>query len=162
MKSLQASLRSTTLPQRPRMAAGAGRGHWGRSGWLLPWLRACSGVRCRCCRSRCGCRRRWPAGRTLCLPCPRPLRAAPVPRPLPGRACAFWQLPGVRCAGLWGRDPGHALLQKAARVLCSEEYRTALRQQLAAGAATAAARQAAVQAAVSGVGHCRLAGQAQQ
>ena len=44
-------------------------------------------------------------------------------------------------------NPDTALLQKAARVLCSEAYRTALRQQLAAGARSfAAARQAAVQA----------------
>ena len=44
-------------------------------------------------------------------------------------------------------NPDTALLQKAARVLCSEEYRTVLRQQLAAGARSfAAARQAAVQA----------------
>ena len=44
-------------------------------------------------------------------------------------------------------SPDTALLQKAARVLCSEAYRTALRQQLAAGARSfAAARQAAVQA----------------
>ena len=44
-------------------------------------------------------------------------------------------------------NPDTALLQKAARVLCSEAYRTALKQQLAAGARSfAAARQAAVQA----------------
>ena len=53
------------------------------------------------------------------------------------------------CDGLcFGAEtPDTALLQKAARVLCSEEYRAALRQQLAAGARSfAAARQAAVQA----------------
>ena len=62
---------------------------------------------------------------------------------------------GVRILAAAGCDalvfgaetPDTALLQKAARVLCSEEYRTALRQQLAAGARSfAAARQAAVQA----------------
>ena len=61
---------------------------------------------------------------------------------------------GVRILAAAGCDalifgaetPDTALLQKAARVLCSEEYRTALRQQLAAGARSfAAARQAAVQ-----------------
>ena len=62
---------------------------------------------------------------------------------------------GVRILAAAGCDalvfgaetPDTALLQKAARVLCSEEYRAALRQQLAAGARSfAAARQAAVQA----------------
>mgnify|MGYP000127301817 CR=1 FL=1 len=62
---------------------------------------------------------------------------------------------GVRILAAAGCDalvfgaetPDTALLQKAARVLCSEAYRTALRQQLAAGARSfAAARQAAVQA----------------
>ena len=62
---------------------------------------------------------------------------------------------GVRILAAAGCDalvfgaetPDTALLQKAARVLCSEDYRTALRQQLAAGARSfAAARQAAVQA----------------
>ena len=69
---------------------------------------------------------------------------------------------GVRILAAAGCDtlvfgaetPDTALLQKAARVLCSKEYRAALRQQLAAGARSfaagarsfAAARQAAVQA----------------
>lgn len=62
---------------------------------------------------------------------------------------------GVRILAAAGCDalvfgaetPDTALLQKAARVLCSEDYRAALRQQLAAGARSfAAARQAAVQA----------------
>ena len=62
---------------------------------------------------------------------------------------------GVRILAAAGCDalvfgaetPDTALLQKAARVLCSEAYRTALKQQLAAGARSfAAARQAAVQA----------------
>ena len=58
---------------------------------------------------------------------------------------------GVRILAAAGCDalvfgaetPDTALLQKAARVLCSEAYRTALKQQLAAGARSfAAARQA--------------------
>ena len=62
---------------------------------------------------------------------------------------------GVRILAAAGCDalvfgaetPDTALLQKAARVLCSEAYRTTLKQQLAAGARSfAAARQAAVQA----------------
>ena len=62
---------------------------------------------------------------------------------------------GVRILAAAGCDalvfgaetPDTALLQKAARVLCSEDYRAELRQQLAAGARSfAAARQAAVQA----------------
>jgi len=62
---------------------------------------------------------------------------------------------GVRILAAAGCDalvfgaetPDTALLQKAAQVLCSEEYRATLRQQLAAGARSfAAARQAAVQA----------------
>ena len=54
-------------------------------------------------------------------------------------------------------NPDTALLQKAARVLCSEAYRTALRQQLAAGARSfAAARQAAVQALCPGAGIAAL------
>ena len=102
--------------------------------------------RCRCCRRRCGCRRRWPAGQTLCLPCPRPA-PAPVPRPLPGRGCAFWPLPGATRWSLGQRPRTPPCCKKAARVLCSEDYRAALRQQLAAGARSfAAARQAAVQA----------------
>ena len=59
---------------------------------------------------------------------------------------------GVRILAAAGCDtlvfgaetPDTALLQKAARVLCSEDYRAALRQQLAAGARSfAAARQVA-------------------
>ncbi len=42
----------------------------------------------------CGCRPRWPAGQTLCLPCPPPA-PAPGRRLLPGRGCAFWLLPGA-------------------------------------------------------------------
>ena len=62
---------------------------------------------------------------------------------------------GVRILAAAGCDtlvfgaetPDTALLQKAARVLCSEEYRAALKCQLATGARSfAAARQAAVQA----------------
>ena len=62
---------------------------------------------------------------------------------------------GVRILAAAGCDalvfgaetPDAALLMEAARVLCSEAYRTALKQQLAAGARSfAAARQAAVQA----------------
>ena len=77
---------------------------------------------------------------------------------------------GVRILAAAGCDalvfgaetPDTALLQKAARVLCSEAYRTALKQQLSAGARSfAAARQAAVQALCPGGRHRRTAGQAQ-
>ena len=62
-------------------------------------------------------------------------------------ACAGAEAAGCDALVFGAETPDTALLQKAARVLCSEEYRTALRQQLAAGARSfAAARQAAVQA----------------
>ena len=85
------------------------------------------------------------------------LRGRPCALPAPC-ACAgaeAFARAGVRILAAAGCDalvfgaetPDTALLQKAARVLCSEEYRAALRQQLAAGARSfATARQAAVQA----------------
>ena len=71
---------------------------------------------------------------------------------------------GVRILAAAGCDalvfgaetPDTALLQKAARVLCSEDYRTALRQQLCRRPAGGGA------GAVPGVRHRRTAGQAQQ
>ena len=78
------------------------------------------------------------------MPCPR---TAPAPVAFARAGVRILAAAGCDALVFGAENPDTALLQKAARVLCSEAYRTALKQQLAAGARSfAAARQAAVQA----------------
>ncbi len=119
-----------------------------------------AGERCRCCRRR-RVRPRWPAEPTLCLPLP-----APCARAGGGgfaRAGCGSCRRRVRCAGVRGETPDAALLMEVARVLNSEAYRAALKQQACRRGSELCRRPAGGGAgALPRHRHGRPAGQAQQ